>query len=204
MKGKVFFTWVMILCVVKLNVQGEYHTETVPAIPMKEKITKLSFFYHVNLGGKIPTAVQIAQPNVTRDERQFLPFGTLFAVNNALRVGTKPTSKLIGRAKGLTLAASQEDDKHLILVNYQDIGFITGKFNGSSFIVCSRDPIFEPEHELAVVGGRQKLRMVTGFVKVQTVFIDFASGYGVFKYDVTLFQRLRLASSTDINQYDIV
>ncbi|EEF45093.1 dirigent protein 4 [Ricinus communis] len=186
MKEKVFFSWVMILCVVRINAQGEYYTETTPAMAMEDKMTKLCFFYHSVFGGKNPNVVPIAQPKVIRNDTALLPFGTLVAVNNAMRVGIEPTSKIIGRAKGLTLGVSQKDE-FTIFGTCRDHGFITGKFSGSSFVLCSRNPIVEPEYEHAVIGGREKLRMATGFAKVQTIFFNITIGYRVQKYEVTLF-----------------
>ena len=168
--------------------QGQYYSKTTPAAPMKEQMTKLHFFLHDILTSQNPSVVQIAQANHTNSSSSsssLVPFGTLSAVNDAMRVGVEPTSQLVGYAKGIYVAASQEDE--MALVMYLDFGFTTGKFNGSSFVVCSRNPVLETQRELAVVGGREKFRMARGFAKLNTRSFDFTTGNAVIEYNVTLF-----------------
>lgn len=74
----------------------------------------------------------------------------------------------------------------LSLVLYFDFGFTKGEFKGSSFSVFSRNPITEKERELAVVGGRGKFRMATGFAKLKTYFVNSTSGNAIVEYKVTL------------------
>ncbi|KAF2286304.1 hypothetical protein GH714_013682 [Hevea brasiliensis] len=149
MEGKIFIAGVMILCVVVGHAQEGYYSETIPAVHMEEKMTKLHFFLHDILSGQNPAVVQIAKANLPQNN-SFASFGTLSATNDAMRVGVEPTSKLIGRAKGLYVLASQGQDDEMALVMYMDFGFTTGKFNGSSFVVCSRNPVMETQRELAV------------------------------------------------------
>ncbi|XP_050231739.1 dirigent protein 4-like [Mercurialis annua] len=152
---------------------------------MKQKITKLKFFNHHVYGGKNSTIIEIARANSTRID-DLIEFGNLFAVNNALRVGIDPTSRIIGRAKGLHLGASEENET-ATFVPYLDLGFDTGKFKRSSFVIISKNLYLEPKQELAVVGGREKFRMTTGFANVRRVFFDDTQRYAVFEYGVTLF-----------------
>ncbi|KDP30586.1 hypothetical protein JCGZ_16239 [Jatropha curcas] len=155
MEGTFSFVWAMILCVIMIaHAQGNYYSKTIPANYNQEKKTNLHFFFHDIASGKNPSAVKIAQAN---DSNSSNPFGELYAINDALRVGVEPTSQVIGRAKGLFVAAGQADD--LDIVMYVDFGFTTGKFNGSSFIVCSKNPATETKRELAVVGGRGQFKM---------------------------------------------
>jgi hypothetical protein len=51
-------------------------------------------------------------------------------------------------------------------VEYIDFSFTTGRFNGSSFGVFSRNPVWEGDREVAVAGGRGKFRMANGFAKI--------------------------------------
>ncbi|XP_050210343.1 dirigent protein 4-like [Mercurialis annua] len=124
--------------------------------------------------------------SVTRNDGQLVPFGDLYVVNNALKLGINPTSKIIGRAKGLEVASSQANEIPTWFLCL-DFGFSRGKFKGSSIIICSRSLVLEPERELAVIGGRKKFRMATGFAKVRTVFANTTDNYVVSKYDVTVY-----------------
>ncbi|KDP30589.1 hypothetical protein JCGZ_16242 [Jatropha curcas] len=186
MEGKFSFVCAIILCVTVIELaQGEYYSETIPVRKIPEKTTNLHFFFHDIVSGENATAVQIAKSNKTSKVGGALSFGTLSAIDDALRVGVEPNSEIIGRAKGLYLAASQEDE--MALVSYMDLGFTTGKFNGSSFVVFSKNPIMETERELAVVGGRGQFRMARGLAKLYTRYFNLTSGDAIVEYNVTLF-----------------
>ncbi|KAJ9153319.1 hypothetical protein P3X46_026769 [Hevea brasiliensis] len=186
MGGKIIFAMAMILCAVIANAHGEgYHTETNPAVHTEEKMTSLHFFLHDIVSGEDSTVVQIAKANLSKNSSALVPFGSLMVINDAMRVGMESTSKLIGRAKGLYVAASQDDDFQLVM--YLDFGFTEGKFNGSSFIVCSKNPVMETERELAVVGGSGDFRMARGFAKLRTRSLNITTGNAIIEYNVTLF-----------------
>ncbi|KAF2314567.1 hypothetical protein GH714_027674 [Hevea brasiliensis] len=147
----------MILCAVIANAHGEgYHTETNPAVHTEEKMTSLHFFLHDIVSGEDSTVVQIAKANLSKNSSALVPFGSLMAINDAMRVGMESTSKLIGRAK-------------------------EGKFNGSSFIVCSKNPVMETERELAVVGGSGDFRMARGFAKLRTRSLNITTGNAIIE-----------------------
>ncbi|XP_050227014.1 dirigent protein 4-like [Mercurialis annua] len=183
MKAKICFLSLIII----LYAMNAY-AETKYSSPNKQKITKLSLFLHYNLGGNDANAAIIAQPNRTTNTNSLYPFGTLLAVNSGLRVSAEPTSELVGRAKGLSVAVSQQDDENL-LVLCLDFGYTKGKFKGSSFVACSRGSAVEPFSELAVIGGTEKFRMAKGFVMSQ-IYSRGVSATGIFaiyKVHATLF-----------------
>ncbi|EEF38995.1 dirigent protein 4 [Ricinus communis] len=186
MKGKISIVLAMILCVMNANIaQCQYYSQTKPAAQMKDKMTQLHFFLHDIPSSQNPSVVQIAQANLTNKSNSIVPFGSLFAVNDAMRLGMEATSQLVGHAKGMYVAASQEDE--MALVVYMDFGFTTGKFNGSSFVVFSKNPVLQTERELAVVGGTGQFRMARGFAKLHTRSFDLANGNAIVEYNVTLF-----------------
>ncbi|KDP30585.1 hypothetical protein JCGZ_16238 [Jatropha curcas] len=178
MEGKFSFVWAMILYVIMIaHAQGNYYSESIPADYNQQKITNLHFFFHETVNGKHPSAVPIAQAKNST--------GTLFAINDALRVGVEPTSQVIGRAKGLYVIAGQGDDFSLVM--YVDFGFITGNFNGSSFILCSENPVTETKRELAVVDGRGQFKMAKGFAELYSRYFNVTTGDAIVEYNVTLF-----------------
>ncbi|TXG64806.1 hypothetical protein EZV62_011800 [Acer yangbiense] len=152
---------------------------------MKEKVTHLHFFLHDILSGQNPSAVMVARPNRT-DDKSPTPFGSLFAFDDPLRTGPEPTSEVIGNAQGLYLSSSQDINQFTIMM-YVDFAFTTGKFKGSSFGVFSRNPVVEPNREVAVVGGRGKFRLARGFAKVKTAHFNGSNGDAILDYKVTLF-----------------
>ncbi|GMI83527.1 hypothetical protein like AT4G38700 [Hibiscus trionum] len=165
------FAWAMIFCI---------------AIAPVEKVTHLRFFLHDILGGENPGAVVIAGANLTKKDDSVLPFGSLVAIDDPLRVGPEPTSKIIGNAQGLYLSSSQDPSKFTIVL-YADFAFTSGKFNGSSFSVFSRNPVTEADREVAIVGGRGKFRMARGFAKIKTSYFNATTGDAILEYKVTLY-----------------
>ena len=136
-----------------------------PYASLRKKVSKLHFFFHDRISGKNPTSVLIARPNITKEDKSpALPFGSLFAVCDPLTVGPEPTSEVIGHAEGLHVSSSQDV---LTLVTYLDFGFTSGRFNGSSLSLFSRNPVTEKEREVAVVGRRGKFRMARGFARLR-------------------------------------
>ncbi|KDP30582.1 hypothetical protein JCGZ_08418 [Jatropha curcas] len=164
----------------KANAQGNYYSKTIPADYNQEKMTNLHFFSHQTINAKNPSTVLVAQANKTIP----FTFGSLYASNDALRVGVEPSSEVIGRAKGLFVVTGQGAD--FVLVFYMDFGFTTGKFNGSSFVLCSRDHVTETKRELAVVGGRGHFRMARGFAEVYTRYFNVTTVESITEYNVTL------------------
>ncbi|KAJ1380973.1 Dirigent protein [Sesbania bispinosa] len=174
----------VFLCGVTIPVRSEYHSESSQGFHLKEKVTHLHFYLFDILSGKIPTAVEVAHPNITIGAKSATPFGHVYAIDDPLREGPDANSKVIGNAQGLYLSSSQGDK--LTLVLYADFGFTTGKFSGSSISVFSRNPVTEPKREVAVVGGRGKFRMARGYAEIKTHSLNTTSGDAVLEYRVTV------------------
>ncbi|KAG8487166.1 hypothetical protein CXB51_020847 [Gossypium anomalum] len=164
MKGTLILTWFLMVCLSKVTVQSQYYSQSLPYDTKAVKVTHLHFFLHETLGGKNPTAVEVAQANISS-----LPFGTLYAIDDILKIGPEDNSEVIGNAQGLALMVGGNTTTGVM---YVDFGFTTGKFNGSSISLFSRNPITETEREVAVVGGRGKFRMAKGFALLKTYFLN--------------------------------
>ncbi|XP_061374937.1 dirigent protein 4-like [Gastrolobium bilobum] len=175
-----------LLCGVNINVlvSCEYHYEDLNGFQQKEKVTHLHFYLFDILSGNKPSAVEIAHPNIPVGEKSATPFGYVYAIDDPLREGPDEKSEVVGNAEGLYLSSSQGDK--LTLVMYVDFGFTTGKYNGSSISVFSRNPVTETHRELAVVGGRGKFRMARGFAQVRTHYLNTTTGDAILEYNVTL------------------
>ncbi|CAA0807693.1 Dirigent protein 15 [Striga hermonthica] len=164
-----------------LPTQSKYYSESVPYKPPAEKVTHLRFYLHDILSGKNPTAVKIAGANTTARGGP-TPFGDTLAIDDPLTEGPETKSRVVGNARGIYVSSSQGEKPTLVL--YVDLGFTSGKFNGSSLSVFSRNPITETNRELAVVGGRGQFRFAKGFVLVKTHSLDTISGDAVLEYNV--------------------
>lgn len=151
----------------------------------KEKVTHLHFYLHDVISGDKPTAVQIAQPNVTLGVQSATPFGTVFAINDPITSlpVINPTT-IVGDAQGIYVSTGLEK---LGLVMMVDFGFTHGKFNGSSFSVMSRNPVMEGTgREVAVVGGRGKFRFGRGSARLTTYYLNPANGDAIIEFNVTI------------------
>ncbi|XP_010531506.1 PREDICTED: dirigent protein 15 [Tarenaya hassleriana] len=187
--GKAIMIVAMCLAVAAETVHSEssYYSTTKAAKVMKEKMTRVHFYLHDILSGPDPSAVRIAHANVTAAEDSPVGFGSLFAIDDPMTVGPEAGSKGVGNARGMYVSSSK-DMKNFTIVMYVDFGFTTGRFNGSSFSVFSRNPVGDgaPVREVAVVGGRGRFRMARGFAKIRTHHIDMKTGDAILRYDVTL------------------
>ncbi|XP_022762285.1 dirigent protein 4-like [Durio zibethinus] len=152
MRRTSMLTWILILCLSMVPVHSQYHSQSLPLDPKAEKVTNLHFFLHETLSGKNPTAVMVAQANITsNDNNSPVPFGSVFTIDDPLKTGPDHNSELIGNAQGLGVLAGKNTTT---VVLYLDFGFSKGKFKGSSISIFSRNPMTENVRELSVVGGR--------------------------------------------------
>jgi hypothetical protein len=182
------FTLFLVLFVYINLVNCEYYqSKTIVPHDLPNKVTHLHFYYFDIHTGNNPSAVIVARANQTSDiiPKKSSLFGTVFAIDNPLREGPEETSKVVGNAQGLYVSSSQSQD--VTLTMYVDYAFTCGELNGSSFSVLSRNPVREPTRELAVVGGRGKFRMATGFALIRAHFLNVTTGDGIIEYNVTIF-----------------
>ncbi|XP_042515823.1 dirigent protein 4-like [Macadamia integrifolia] len=187
MKVMLAFLCALFLCLSTLPTHSAYYyTQKLQDSSTKEKVTHLHFFLHDTLSGKDPSAVLVAQSNNTNDHhKSATPFGSVYAIDDLLTEGPELSSNVIGNAQGLY--ASTDKDT-LSIVMYIDFGFTSGKFNGSSFSVFSRNPVLDTGvREVAIVGGRKKFRMARGFAELKTQYFNGTNGDAIIEYDVTLF-----------------
>ncbi|XP_047088999.1 dirigent protein 4-like [Lolium rigidum] len=149
----------------------------------REKLTTLHFYLHDTLSGKDPTAVLVAHgANATSRPGDPTPFGSVYATDDVLTEGPERASRVVGSAQGLYVSSGK--DGRLSLVMGMDFEF--SDYNGSSFVVFSRNPVTNDHRELAVVGGRGKFRMARGFAVLRTHYLDTGNGDAIIEYNVTL------------------
>ncbi|KAK4491440.1 hypothetical protein RD792_002190 [Penstemon davidsonii] len=177
----------VLACILVLNictsislVKCEYYSQSLPYNQVKEHKTSLHFYIHDIVSGSKPTAVPIARP---KSGQGGPGFGQLFAIDDPLTEGPEITSTLIGNARGMYVSASQ--DAKPTLVMYMDLGFTSGKFNGSSISVFSRNPITESPREMAIVGGRGLFRFAKGYITVHTHSLS-GNGDAVLEYNAEI------------------
>ncbi|KAK1422965.1 hypothetical protein QVD17_18257 [Tagetes erecta] len=183
----VFALLLVILSVTTPAVKGKYYSGShIVDVPTTIKQTHLHFFLHDTLSGDNPSAVLITKPNskVIKENNPIIPFGSIFAFDDPLTVGSDPKSKVIGTARGLYASISRGSDLTLLFTG--DLEFTSGEFNGSAIIVSCRDPMVLVK-EMAVVGGRGKFKMAKGFVKNTAVYFNTTNGDAILEWHVTVF-----------------
>ncbi|KAK4437665.1 Dirigent protein 23 [Sesamum alatum] len=146
-----------------------------------EVITTLQFYFHDKVSGPNPTATRIAQAPQTNNSSTL--FGMLIMIDDALTVGPDPSSKIVGRARGLYGSAGQTDFGLIMVLNY---GFTDGIYDGSSFSLLSINPAAQPVREMAIVGGTGLFRLARGYAIARTYWLDATTGDAIVGYNVTI------------------
>ncbi|KAF7075599.1 hypothetical protein CFC21_080362 [Triticum aestivum] len=149
----------------------------------KEKLTNLRFYLHDTLSGSDPTAVPVAHgASTTPRPGDPTPFSSVYVVDDVLTEGPERTSRVVGSAQGL-YASTGRHGLGLVL----GIDFAFNDYNGSSFVVFSRNPVADGDgRELAVVGGRGAFRLARGFALLRTHYLNTGNGDAIIEYNVTL------------------
>ncbi|XP_049400792.1 dirigent protein 22-like [Solanum stenotomum] len=145
----------------------------------KQKVTKFHFYFHDIVSGKNPSAITIAQSNMTAKSPTF--FGSVAMIDDPLTVGPEPNSTIVGRAQGIYGSADQNEAGLLMTYN---IVFTTGKYNGSTLSVLGRNPVFNKYREMPIVGGSGVFRLAQGIATAKTYWFNLTSGDAVVEYNV--------------------
>ena len=120
------------------------------------KETHLHLYFHEINGGPNSTTTIVAPLNSSASG-----FGGAVAIDDALREGPEPTSKLIGRAQGILPAVSQEETTFLFAANFV---FTEGEYNGSTLDVFGRAVPPSPTREWSIIGGTGQFKLARGYV----------------------------------------
>ncbi|CAA0807773.1 Dirigent protein 23 [Striga hermonthica] len=146
-----------------------------------EVITTLQFYFHDKVSGQNPSVVRIAQAPQTNNSSTL--FGMLVMIDDLLTIGPDPSSRAVGRARGMYGSAGQTGLDLIMVLNY---GFTDGIYNGSSFSLLSINPAMQPVREMAIVGGTGLFRLGRGYALAHTHWIDVATGDAIVGYNVTI------------------
>lgn len=102
-------------------------------------------------------------------------------VDDLLTAGPEHDSEVVGRGQGTVGFADLHDTAIQMGMN---IVFMEGKYKGSTISILGRNPIFNKDRELAIVGGTGVFRMARGIAISNTHSFDVETNYGVLKYDL--------------------
>ncbi|XP_027157162.1 dirigent protein 23-like [Coffea eugenioides] len=145
----------------------------------KEKLTKLHFYLHDNITAQNPTAIQVAQANITSKSPTM--FGATFVLEDPLTLGPDPSSKIIGHAQGIYSSVSKEETSLILILN---LVFTHGKFEGSTLSLLGIDPILHQYRELPILGGTGVFRLARGIATAQTYTFNATTLNAIVEYHV--------------------
>ncbi|XP_004228729.1 dirigent protein 19 [Solanum lycopersicum] len=144
----------------------------------REKLSHFKFYFHDILSGTKPTSIMIVPPQKNTPKTGF---GMVNMIDNALTLGPKLSSKIIGRAQGFYGLSALSELSLLMIMNFN---FIEGKYNGSSLAVLGRNSIVEIVREMPVIGGSGLFRFARGYVQARTISLNVTTKDAIVQYDV--------------------
>ncbi|XP_030445069.1 pterocarpan synthase 1-like [Syzygium oleosum] len=144
-----------------------------------EKLSHLHFYLHGAFAGPNFTATQVASASTS--SQSATAFGTVFVIDDVLKLGPDARSKLVGWAQCLTSSVSQAETVLSMAVNFV---FTEGKFNGSTLSMLGRNSLALEVREMAITGGTGAFQLARGYVRTKTHSIDRTSGLLVSEYEV--------------------
>ncbi|VVA31548.1 PREDICTED: dirigent [Prunus dulcis] len=95
-------------------------------------------------------------------------FGATMMIDDALTEKQEPTSKIVGRAQGLSSVAAQRDHEFALLV-VMNFAFVEGKYKGSTISILGRNPVLNDVREMPIIGGMGLFRFARGYALAHTV-----------------------------------
>ncbi|XP_062205663.1 dirigent protein 1-like [Phragmites australis] len=138
----------------------------------------LHFYFHeLFSGGPNGTTAQLTQPRGGTNNGSY--FGAVGVVDDMLREGADPSSRLLGRAQGLAVGASLSDGALLTMLNFV---FTDGPYNGSTLEVFGR-ALLGTVMERPIIGGTGAFRMARGYTLSKMVKSPDPNNLLILEYD---------------------
>ncbi|KAH7835307.1 hypothetical protein Vadar_024920 [Vaccinium darrowii] len=130
---------------------------------MKEQVTKLHFYFYDKGSVPNPTAVRVAQANLTAQSST--GFGAVVVIDDALTAGPETNSTIVGRAQGTYVFASLVDPAAEMSLSFV---FSSGPYNGSTLSLLGHNPVLHTYREMPIVGGTGVFRLARGIATAKT------------------------------------
>ncbi|XP_050901034.1 dirigent protein 22-like [Lathyrus oleraceus] len=182
---KIFLFLLIISCYILIIVSEQEETGFVSSInpkffKKKETFSHFRFYWQDIVGGNNATSIPII-PSIPKFDNSFSAFGLVRIIDNALTLGPKLNSKLLGRAQGFYAATSQTELVFLMVMNF---ALFEGKYNGSVITISGRDVAYDKIREMSVIGGSGVFRFAKGYVEANTISFDPITGDTIVEYNV--------------------
>ncbi|KAJ8631571.1 hypothetical protein MRB53_024894 [Persea americana] len=150
-------------------------------VPGKEKVSHLHFYFHDTVRGKTPSAVKVADAQMTNQSATF--FGKVMMADEPLTEGPEPTSRLLGRAQGIYGYSGQSEITLIMAMAYS---FTSGRYKGSSFSIMGENHVMHQVREMPIVGGTGLFRFARGVAIAKQYFFNDTTGVAIIEYNATV------------------
>ncbi|KAG8500384.1 hypothetical protein CXB51_002773 [Gossypium anomalum] len=148
----------------------------------RERLSHLHFYFHDVVSGKNATAIRVtAEASLTNRSSPFI-FGDVYVVDDPLTIEPGVNSKMVGKAQGSYVVASQGELSLLMVLNFD---FTEGKYNGSTLSVLGRNEVLSAAREMPIVGGSGVFRFARGYAQARTHSITQI--HAIVEYNVFVF-----------------
>ncbi|KAG4205662.1 hypothetical protein ERO13_A04G116700v2 [Gossypium hirsutum] len=130
----------------------------------RERLSHLHFYFHDVVSGKNATTIRVTvEAPLTNRSSPFI-FGDVYVVDDPLTIEPDINSKMVGKAQGSYVVASQGELSLLMVLNF---AFTEGKYNGSTLSVLGRNEVLSIVREMPIVGGNGVFRFARGYAQLQ-------------------------------------
>ncbi|KAG5095457.1 hypothetical protein JHK84_051045 [Glycine max] len=144
----------------------------------KEKFIHFRFYWHDAMSGRNPSSVEVVPPPLKNSTTRF---GLVNMLDNPLTLGPQLNSKLVGQAQGFYASTSQSE---FVLLMAMNLVITEGKYNGSTITILGRNPIYNEEREMPVIGGSGLFRFARGYAKLRTYWFSPSTRDAIVEYNV--------------------
>lgn len=138
------------------------------------------FYWHDVVSGRNPSSIEVVSSGLKNSTTSF---GAVNMIENPLTLEPQLNSQLVGMAQGFYASTSQSEVTLLMAMNF---AITEGKYNGSSFTILGRNPVFNKKREMPVIGGSGLFRFARGYAQLRTHWFSPATRDAIVEYTVYL------------------
>ncbi|EEF37551.1 conserved hypothetical protein [Ricinus communis] len=151
------------------------------ATAREHKDTKMTVYFHSVFRGPKATVVPVA--GLPNNEASFVQFGTIFVNDYAITEMPENTSTAVGRAQGVNAIVGLDGINSLVMLS---IVFANEEYNGSTLVLQGLSKQFDEVREIPILSGTGRFRHASGFITLETIFVDKTSVYSTMRCNVSV------------------
>ncbi|XP_014492471.1 dirigent protein 22 [Vigna radiata var. radiata] len=145
----------------------------------QEKFSHFRLYWHDVVSGRNPSSIEVVSSGLNSTTS----FGAVNMIENPLTLEPQLNSELVGKAQGFYASTSQSEVTLLMAMNF---AITEGKYNGSSFTILGRNPVFNKQREMPVIGGSGLFRFARGYAQLRTHWFSPTTRDAIVEYTVYL------------------